>query len=78
MLAIRDGRWKLLLNPGRSRIELYDIPADPPELNNLAAAHPEVVTRLAQAALDWQATLPMGPIEPQAGKNAYPWPRENR
>jgi N-acetylgalactosamine-6-sulfatase len=77
MLAIRDGRWKLLLNPDRSRMELYDIPADPFELNNLAPAHPDVVNRLAQVALDWQATLPKGPIEPLAGKRDYPWPREN-
>jgi N-acetylgalactosamine-6-sulfatase len=77
ILAIRDGRWKLLLNPDRSRVELYDIPADPFELNNLAAAHSDVVSRLAQAALDWQATLPKGPIEPLAGKRDYPWPREN-
>jgi N-acetylgalactosamine-6-sulfatase len=77
ILAIRDGRWKLLLNPDRSRVELYDIPADPFELDNLAAAHPDVVNRLAQVALDWQATLPKGPIEPLAGKRDYPWPRQN-
>jgi N-acetylgalactosamine-6-sulfatase len=74
MLAIRDGRWKLLLNPDRSRVELYDIPADPSELNNVAEGHPDLVDRLAQAALAWQATLPKGPIEPAAGKNNYPWP----
>jgi arylsulfatase A-like enzyme len=75
-LAVRDGRWKLLLNPDRSRVELYDIPADPSELNNLAAAHPEVVDRLAKAAIGWQETLPKGPVDPSAGKNDYPWPRD--
>jgi len=75
-LAVRDGRWKLLLNPDRSRVELYDIPADPSELNNLAASHPELVDRLARAAIGWQATLPKGPVDPSAGKNDYPWPRE--
>ena len=29
MLAIRQGKWKLLMNPDRSRVELYDIPSDP-------------------------------------------------
>lgn len=75
ILSIRDGKWKLLLNPDRSRMELYDIPADPSEMNNLAAANPDVVERLAKQALAWQATLPKGPIEPSAGKNDYPWPK---
>ena len=76
MLAIRDGKWKLLMNPDRSRIELYDIPEDPTELDNLAAQHPEVVKKLSQKLLKWQASLPPGPIEELAGSNAYPWPKE--
>ena len=76
ILAIRDGQWKLLLNPDRSRVELYDIPSDSSEQNNLAKQHPEVVERLAQQAIAWQKTLPEGPIEPAAGKNDYPWPQE--
>jgi N-acetylgalactosamine-6-sulfatase len=74
-LAIRVGRWKLLLNPDHSRVELYDIPADPMELTNLAGQYPEVVERLATQALSWQAALPPGPVAPEAGANAYPWPR---
>jgi N-acetylgalactosamine-6-sulfatase len=72
MLAIRDGKWKLLLNPDRSRVELYDIPADPSELNNLANRNPQVVEELAAKALAWQKTLPKSPIDPGAGTNAYP------
>jgi len=78
MLSVRDGRWKLLLNPDRSRVELYDIPADPSEMTNLAAANPDVVARLAQQVLAWQKTLPPGPIEPGAGTNGYPWPKAAR
>ncbi|MCP5118677.1 MAG: sulfatase-like hydrolase/transferase, partial [bacterium] len=74
ILAIRDGKWKLLMNPDRSRMELYDIPRDPSELNNLARERPEVVARLSRPLLDWQATLPKGPVDPDAGKNSYPWP----
>jgi N-acetylgalactosamine-6-sulfatase len=74
MLAVRDGRWKLLLNPDRSRVELYDIPRDPMELANLAPAHPDVVESLAARALAWRATLPPGPTSPDAGSNAYAWP----
>lgn len=68
VLAIREGRWKWLLNPERSRVELYDIPADPSEMNNLAAANPKIVKRLSNRVLAWQKTLPPGPIDPDAGK----------
>ena len=74
MLAVRDGRWKLLMNPDRSRIELYDIPADPTELGNIADQHPQIVQRLSAQLLKWQATLPPGLVEKVAGSNAYPWP----
>ncbi len=59
-IVVRDGKWKLLTNRDRSRVELYDIPSDPAETKNLAAANPEVVERLARLALDWKATLPPG------------------
>ncbi|MBM3744458.1 MAG: N-acetylgalactosamine 6-sulfate sulfatase (GALNS) [Acidobacteria bacterium] len=75
ILAIRDGDWKLLLNPDRSRVELYDIPRDPSELHNLAPDRPQIVERLAKTALAWQKTLPEGPFDPGAGSSAYPWPR---
>jgi len=78
VLAIREGRWKLLMNPDRSRIELYDIPSDPTELDNLAERYPEIVERMARKVLDWQKTLPKGPVDPIAGSNAYPWPKERR
>jgi len=74
MLSIRDGNWKLLINPDRSRIELYDVPNDPSELNNLADRQPEVVDRLAKRVFAWQKTLPPGPVDPAAGKNDYRWP----
>jgi N-acetylgalactosamine-6-sulfatase len=76
MLSIRDGQWKLLLNPDRSRVELYDIPHDRMELHNLAALYPDVVERLANSALTWQATLPGGPVEKGAGEIHYGWPEK--
>jgi hypothetical protein len=74
MLAIREGRWKLLINSARDRVELYDIPTDPMELDNRADQHPDMVAALSERVLAWQAALPEGPIEPEAGSNAYPWP----
>jgi N-acetylgalactosamine-6-sulfatase len=75
MLAIRDGRWKLLMNPDRSRVELYDIPGDPTELDSVADRHPDVVERLSAQVLAWRKTLPAGPVEHVAGSNEYPWPK---
>lgn len=75
-LAIRDGQWKLLLNPDRSRVELYDSENDPGEQLNVAADQAEVVRRLSDEVLAWQRSLPPGPVEPEAGHNDYPWPQE--
>ena len=73
-LSIRDGEWKLLLNPDRSRVELYAISRDPSETDNLAAQHPDIVERLARRVLDWRSGLPAGPVDATAGRNEYPWP----
>ncbi|MFC1651465.1 sulfatase-like hydrolase/transferase, partial [Candidatus Latescibacterota bacterium] len=74
MLAIMQGNWKLLMNPDRDRVELYDIPNDPSELNNCAHKYPGVVKELSEQVLSWQATLPDGPVHKDSGSNAYPWP----
>lgn len=73
-LAMRDGDWKLLMNPDRSRMELYHIPKDPTELDNLADRKPEIVQRMAERLMAWHAELPESPVEDVAGSNAYPWP----
>jgi len=74
ILAIRQGEWKLLANPDYERVELYHVPSDPMELNNLAERYPILVTQLCAQALAWQATLPKGPFDETAGLNDYPWP----
>jgi N-acetylgalactosamine-6-sulfatase len=68
ILSVRDGNWKLLFNPDRSRVELYNIPEDEMELNNLAGADPELVERMAGNALKWQSQLPSGPLDAEAGR----------
>ena len=77
ILSIRDGKWKLLMNPDRSRLELYDVAQDYSELNNLAGKHPAVVNQLSTRIADWQATLPKGPMDGTAGKVNYGWPRSS-
>lgn len=74
MLSIRDENWKLLINPDRDRVELYDIPRDPSELNNLAGENPSLVDEMAEQVFGWQESLPEGPVAPTAGSNAYRWP----
>lgn len=74
MLAIREENWKLLMNPDKSRIELYDITKDPMEVDNLANNNPDVVTHLSKVLLSWSKELPEGPVDKQAGSITYPWP----
>ncbi len=74
ILAIREGDWKLLMNPDGGRVELYDIPRDPTQLNNLADREKDIAERLAARVLAWQKTLPPGPADPGAGQLEYPWP----
>lgn len=74
MLAIWSRRWKLLMNPDRSRIELCDIPSDPSEMDDLASLRPNIVRRLSRQLLAWPKTLPPGPVAPGAGEAYHPWP----
>lgn len=60
-LAVRDGDWKLLMDGAGDRCELYNIPKDRREQNNVAAQQPELVARLRRMALDWKAGLPKEP-----------------
>ena len=62
-LAVRDGDWKLLLDPAADRAELYDLGHDRGETKNVAAAHPDIVARLSALALAWRDSLPARPDE---------------
>lgn len=57
-LAIRDGRWKLLVNDDGSQLELYDLAVSQKEQDNAAPQHPDVAERLSAAVLDWRRSLP--------------------
>jgi len=56
-VAMREGKWKLLINADGSRAELYDILADPDETKNVAAENGAVVERMSKAALGWRRSF---------------------
>lgn len=57
-LAVREGRWKLLINADGTGAELYDLDADPNESNDLASMKPAEAARLSAAVLAWRKSLP--------------------
>ena len=58
MLSIRKGPWKLLVNPDSTDVELYYIPDDPAEFNNLAMQKPDIVRPMMHELMDWHGSLP--------------------
>jgi arylsulfatase A-like enzyme len=50
--SVRSGRWKMLLD-GSSQL-LFDITRDPGERNDLAAKHPDVVSKLKTQIEAWE------------------------
>lgn len=57
-VAVRDGKWKLLINADGSSAELYDLAADPLEAKNMVEQEKDVMERLSKMALDWRRSLP--------------------
>lgn len=57
-VALRDGRWKLLVHADGSQAELYDLKSDSAEQNNLAGKETAVARRLTRAAINWRNALP--------------------
>ena len=55
--AVRDGRWKLVTPKKGAPWELYDLEKDRVESVDVAAEHPEVVTRLAGAWDRWREAV---------------------
>jgi arylsulfatase A-like enzyme len=60
LYAISEDRWKLILYREKSKdkeLELFDLQADPHELNNLSEKYPEVASRLRNELKKMQAIV---------------------
>ncbi len=57
-LAVRDGSWKLLMNPDGAGVELYDFSAGHDETVNVADRHPHVAGRLRRSLAAWWNSIP--------------------
>lgn len=57
-LAIRSGKWKLLVDYQSDNVELYNIVDDKYETNNVAASHSDIVADLKTKLITWRAYLP--------------------
>lgn len=78
LLAMREGDWKLMINPDGSRTELYNLRENPCEVDNLADEKPDIVKRMSDQLLEWHHSLPGKEFIPEnAGSFAYPWPGAN-
>jgi arylsulfatase A-like enzyme len=69
-LAVRDGKWKLFVNHDGKGAELYDIPHDQGEENDVAGKEPGVVAALTAKALEWVRTLPASEARNQVKAHA--------
>jgi len=77
MLAVRDGDWKLLMNPEGDRKELYNLAKDPREAFEASSEYPEKTEVLAGKLSKWYRGLPESKPYIEAGSNAYPWPQSS-
>lgn len=69
--AVRMGNLKLVERYEDGRVHLYDLDADPGELNDLADARPEDVTRLRHRLHSWYQSVDAKFLRPKDGRT--PW-----
>lgn len=60
-LAMREGKWKLLVNKKEGKMELYDLENDWAEKKDLAKENPEIVKELSDKIDAWKKSLPTTP-----------------
>ncbi len=58
-LALRDGKWKCLINADGTDLQLYDFSESQDEGKNVAPQHHEVAQEMAKRLLAWRKSLPV-------------------
>ena len=53
LLAVREGRFKYILDTTSDRATLFDLDTDPDEQTDVSAKHPDVCARLHRRVCDW-------------------------
>jgi len=74
--SVRDTRWQMVSNrnSGEKEWQLFDLKSDPSESIDVAANHPEVVTKLEHAYDQWwTSTLPLMVNEDATGPDRNPF-----
>jgi arylsulfatase A-like enzyme len=62
--AVRLGAWKAYRASVESEIELYDLESDIAEQRDVAAAHPEIVARIAEIMRTGRSESELFPLVP--------------
>ena len=63
-LAVRDGRWKYLVNYDAKNRQLFDLDQDPSESSNVVDEHSDVAQRLHRRLMDWNEQMPKDAGDP--------------
>jgi len=58
-LAIREGRWKLLIDADSTNAQLYDLINDPGERENISGSNPDIARDMANKILKWRRSMPV-------------------
>jgi arylsulfatase A-like enzyme len=79
MLSMREGEWMFFVNPDGTKKELYNIPQDPLELNNMVNEKPELAKAMEDKLMKWNVTLPYYDRVESWRPNRFDWswPKEN-
>lgn len=68
-IALRDGKWKMVAKTEEGKeldketVQLFDMDADPTEMNDLAAQHPQRVTAMFADWMQWAKKIGAFPLD---------------
>jgi hypothetical protein len=57
-IALREGKWRFLMNANKTSRQLYNIESDPDETQNLYLSQHQVAAKLEEKLMAWRRSLP--------------------